>query len=55
LPPQSTDKILVDLTLRRAAADGTGLTPAGGLYLLTRRDGDWGLQMSSTRSVGGLP
>lgn len=55
LPPQSTDKVLVDLTLRRTAADGTDLTPAGGLSLLTKRDGDWGLQMSSTRGVGGLP
>lgn len=54
LPPQSADKVPVDLTVRRTAADGPDRV--GGFYLLTKKDDGWGLQMSSTRTdVGGLP
>ena len=56
LAPQSADKLLVDLSVRRRAADGADLDPAERFYLLTRKDGEWGLQMSSSRAgIGGLP
>jgi ketosteroid isomerase-like protein len=56
LPPQSGDKAVVDLNVRRYAGDGTDLPPEGAVYLVTKVDGEWGLGMSSRRKgLTGVP
>jgi ketosteroid isomerase-like protein len=56
LPPQSGDKAIVDLNVRRYAADGTELPATGAVYLVTRMNGEWGLGMSSRREgLDGVP
>jgi len=55
LTPQAHDKVVVDLTVARFDADGKELPPEGSVYLVTRQDGRWGIQCSSTRyALGGL-
>ena len=55
LVPQADDKVVVDLTVARFAANGVELPPEGSVYLVTRQNGKWGVQASSTRyGLGGL-
>jgi hypothetical protein len=55
LVPQADDKVVVDLTVARFAANGTELPPEGSVYVVTRQNGKWGVQASSTRyALGGL-
>jgi hypothetical protein len=53
--PQSDDKCVATLTVARYGADGQELEPEDSVYLLTRQEGHWGIQASSTRhAIGGL-
>jgi len=55
LTPQSDDKVVVSLTVARYSVSGAELAPEESIYLVTRHDGKWGIQASSTRyGVGGL-
>jgi hypothetical protein len=55
LVPQADDKVVADLTVARFSADGTELPPEGSVYVVTRHNGKWGVQASSTRyGLGGL-
>lgn len=55
LVPQADDKLVADLTVARFSAAGVELPPEGSVYLVTRQNGKWGIQASSTRyGLGGL-
>lgn len=55
LVPQAHDKVVVDLTVCRYDANGEELDPEGSVYIVTKQNGRWGLQFSSTRyAIGGL-
>ena len=55
-PPQSGDKVAVEVEVKRWNAQGEELPPEGAMCLVTKQDGQWGLQMCSTRAgLAGLP
>lgn len=53
--PQADDKVVVALTVARYSASGAELQPEDSVYVVTRQNGKWGVQASSSRyGIGGL-
>ncbi len=51
LPPQSGDKVLVDVNAQYRREDG-GQDVYGAMYLVTKQDDSWGVQLRSPRRSG---